>query len=510
MTRPAKLLPLCLLAGLPLAIAGWLLLAPSLMVSQQSVTDLLFNLAGAWQLQNGRVQHVDFHEAVGALNFWLTWAGFQLVGFSPKAFLVGVVLMSAALWLIAMAVAWRRLPLLAAATFVVFIGLPTLMPTNVGHIPDSFTFAMAYNRYGWSAISILCLILFVPPQDSAMQRGLDLACALLLLVVMFYVKITYFLVGLGALVLALLVSEHIRARRGLWLALGLLALGNALAPHSHDYLRDIAWAIQSGLVNIGLYRFLLHGILGNNMELGAYGIGFIVALALWRQHMAPIRLPLAALFLILAGLALFTQNTQIRGLPLGMVITFMLYAALLPHAALSRPAHLLALLLLPALTILAAAGSLVAYFHSAAPSPNLLVANTGNLRQLAVPMRGAAYSALRPQTIYFESLLQAAAIFSDNRKQPGKIQLLDRVNPLPYMLGFEPPRGGDLFWEPTAPPRPAERVLGDADYVLMPKAATAPGFSEALHQRYATYLEQHFPLREESAYWILYSRASRP
>ncbi len=508
--RPASLWLLGLLAGLPLAFAAWLLLAPEIMVSQQSVTDLLFNLAGAWQLQHGRVQHVDFHEAVGALNFWLTLAGFHLAGFSPRAFLVGVVLMTAALFVIAVIVAWRRLPLLAAICFVLFICLPALMPTNVGHIPDSFTFAMAYNRYGWGAIGILCLMLFVPPQDATAQRSIDLACGLLLLLLMFYVKITYFLTGLGALALALCISEHIRARRGLWLLMGLLAIGNALAPHSHAYLADIGWALQSGLANTGLSRILLQGILGNNIELAAYGVGFIAAFSLWRQRLAPLRLPLAALFLIVASVALFTQNTQIRGLPLGMVLLFMLYAALLPQRALSSPAYLLALLLLPAMTILASAGSLAAYFHSAVPSANLLIVETTNIRQLAVPKRGAAHGALRPQTIYFDSLLQAASLFDNGQRRPGRIQLLDRVNPLPFMLGFEPPRGADLFWEPTAPPRAAETVLGDADYVLLPKASTAPGFSETLHQRYAPYLAQHFPLREETALWILYTRAPRP
>lgn len=220
----------------------------------------------------------------------------------------------------------------AAVIFVLSVALSAMMPTNIGNPPDVFTFAMSYNRYGWGAIAILCLILFAPPRWSPTRDAIDIACRLLLLV-MFYVKITYFLVGVGALALALLISEHVRARRWAWLAVGLLVLGNALAPHSHPYLADLWWAIRSGLPNTGARRLLLDGVLGNSMELSVYGAGLVACFWLWRQGMAPRGLPVAALFLIGAGIMLFAQNTQIRGLPLGLVILFLLYGALARQGA---------------------------------------------------------------------------------------------------------------------------------------------------------------------------------
>lgn len=498
-----------LLSGLPMILAGWLLLSPNIMLTQQNVTDLLFNLAGAWQLQAGRTQHVDFHEAVGPLNFLLTLAGFRLVGISPFAFLAGQMLAVLGLFAAAVAVAARRLPLMAAVTFVLFIGLPAMMPTNVGHQPDIFTFAMSYNRYGWSAIAILCLILFAPPRWAPARDGIDIACGLLLLLAMFYLKITYFLVGVGALGLSLLISDHVRTRRRAWIVVGLLAVGNALAPHSHGYLADLWWAIKSGLPNTGPKRFLMDGILGNSTELTIYGAGLITACWLWRRGGAPLQLPMAALFLIGAAIMLFAQNTQIRGLPLGTVMLFLLYGALLPHRALAGPTALLVLLLVPAMTTLTAAGTITAYFLTAVPSDKLLTATETNIRGLAVPMRVENAYTVRPQTIYFTGLMEAASLFSTGRRKPGRILVIDRVNPLPFMLGFEPPRGGDLFWEPSAPPRPAEEMLGDADYVLVPtKSSSAPGLTSAAHDRFSPYLARFFPLREETDYWILYSRTA--
>ena len=74
------------------------------------------------------------------------------------------------------------------------------MPANVGDRPEQYTFAMSYNRYGWSAYSILALILFVPPREERDRKDgawIDIAVAGGLLAAMFYLKITYFAVGPG-------------------------------------------------------------------------------------------------------------------------------------------------------------------------------------------------------------------------------------------------------------------------------------------------------------------------
>ena len=510
LTRRPSIGLVILLAGLPAMLAGWSIMLPDIMLAEQNAVDLLFNLAGAWQFHAGRVQHVDFHEAVGPLNFLLTLAGFHLVGLSPFAFLAGALIATAALFAAAVVASVRRLPLVAAVIFVLFVCLPAAMPTNVGNMPDNFTFAMSYNRYGWGAIGILCLILFVPPRWS---RGLDRiridpVCGLLLLLAMFYVKITYFLVGVGALGLALLLSEHIRAQRGAWIVVGLLVMGNALAPHSHAYLADLWWAVESGLPNSGPRRLILHGVLANSGEIAVYAIGLIAACWLWRRGFASVQLPVAAAFLIGASVMLFAQNTQMRGLPLGTVVLFALYGAALSHRILSRPALLVALLMLPALTVLSAAGTFAAYAREVVSSQEMLVATDTNIHGLAVPKRWEQGAPSRSQTLYMASLLDAASLFSDGARKPGRIQVVDRINPLPFMLGFDPPRGGDLFWESSAPPRPVAEMLGDADYVLVPKFSTAPGLTGAAHRRFGDYLAEFFPLREETEQWILYSRST--
>jgi hypothetical protein len=72
--------------------------------------DFVYNLSGAWHLLYGHVAHVDFHEPVDQLNFILTLLGFELVGPTPFAFLVGVAIVTAGVFASASLAALRRLP----------------------------------------------------------------------------------------------------------------------------------------------------------------------------------------------------------------------------------------------------------------------------------------------------------------------------------------------------------------------------------------------------------------
>ncbi|HEX9327113.1 MAG TPA: hypothetical protein VF915_11380, partial [Reyranella sp.] len=248
--RDAASAPMALLAlaGVPVLAAAWAVLSPPVMLSKVMTQDLLFNLSGAWHVYSGHLPHVDFHDATGRLSFLLTALGFHLLGPVPFAFLVNVAIMSTALFAAAFLAAMRRLPLLPAAIFVVFASLLALMPANVGDRPEQYTFAMSYNRYGWSAYSILALILFVPPREERDRTWIDIAVAGGLLAAMFYLKITYFAAGLATLGFAVLFHPHVGRHRRAWLVVGALLALNALAPHNQPYLADILGWATSGAV----------------------------------------------------------------------------------------------------------------------------------------------------------------------------------------------------------------------------------------------------------------------
>jgi hypothetical protein len=519
---------LVLLAGLPTSIAAWALLSPDHLLSREMTWDLLFNFAGAWHLQFAHVPHVDFHEPVGQLNFLLTQAGFFFLGPTPRAFLVGVVITALAIFAAACFAAWRRLPLLPAAIFVVFACLMVLMPANVGDQPNAYSFAMSYNRYGWSAFAVLALILFLPPHDDSRGRDIaDMTLATLLLAAMFYLKVTYFVAGVAALGVAFAVCPHVRAQWKGWCAVALLAGMLPAAPFNWPYIADLLAAAAAGGVRNSIAAHL-NNFLGNAAEYAPYAAAFAIALWMWSQGTAPLRLPVATGFLLIMGGFLLSQNTQAHGLPAAVVAAFLFYDVLRYRRWRRRPGGSLtmmaALLMFPLLAIATSAASLAGY-RAKATGEELQVVDSTNLQGLAVPAeRGGVLAAFAHGTNryrllnlarsvktryeltpyeYVQTLVEAAAILANDQ---GGIVLLDQVNPLPFMLGRAPPRGVNLWSGAGAPLQPAEQFFADADCVLIPKFSTYSPWTEAAVAAYGPYLAEQFRYGEESQSWFLLRR----
>ncbi len=198
------------------------------------------------------------------------------------------------------------------------------MPANVGDKPNAYSFAMSYNRYGWSLLSILALILFVPPRKRVAGDWIDVANAGLLVVALFYLKVTYFAGGLAFVGLAILISPHVRARLPAWLAIGGLIVANAMAPWNHPYLLDILHAAAAGAVRNSL-SFHLNNFFANAEGYAPYAAGLVVAVWMWARGIAPLRVPLAIAGILVIGGFVLSQNHQSHGLPVGIVIAFLLY-----------------------------------------------------------------------------------------------------------------------------------------------------------------------------------------
>ncbi len=514
-------------AGIPVLVAAWALMSPPTLLSRTMTQDLLFNLAGAWQVHLGQIAHVDFHDPSGRLSFLLTALGFHLVGLGPQAFLVNVGVMTAVLFAAAFATAIRRLPLLPAVLFIVFASLLALLPANVGDRPDQYTFAMSYNRYGWSAFGILALILFVPPQPGRRPAGLDLCVAAGLLTLMFYLKITYFAAGLVAVGFAVLFHRHVRQNRLAWLAVALLVTVNALAPWNRPYLTDIHDWSTSGAVRNSL---LLH--FNNFIAAIALYAPYLAAIAvagwMWVFGRASFRFPLTLAFLFVVSLGLLSQNSQALGLPTGVVMVLILYDRLRRHFAPVRNRDiaplLLTLLFFPLFEASCFGASIAGYHAAASAGRGLYVVDRTNLQGLSVPQgqRGTYLSFSRTFDYpgpaaektppryqltdyeYVLSLLQAADVL--RQRPPGGIALFDSIDPLPFMLGRPAPRGANLWSTWNAPRRPAEEYLADVRYVLVPKFSLNPRWTDDMVKFYGDYLAGHFRTAAETPCWTLLIR----
>ena len=413
---------------------------------------------------------------------------------------------------------------------MVFVCLLALVPANVGDKPDQYTFAMSYNRYCWSAFSVLALIMFVPPQRRGSDR-VDMALVGLLLVAMFYLKITYFAAGLATVAFAVLVQPHVRRHWLGWLIAGALVVAIALTPFNHPYLVNILDAAKDGAVRSSLSLHLRYFVAAN-AEYVPYIACLVVACGMWWTGQAPLAFPLSIAFLFAIALLLLSQNSQSAGLPSTIVIVLVLYDLLRTRFASARRSSsavlLLALLVFPVFSIAASALTLGGYYAKASNTQGLYVVDRTNLRGLAVPAgeRGAftpdflehrrqiQVGPLRykySQYEYIALLLEAADLFGgsrgDEQRPPGGIALLETVNPLPFMLGLSPPRGANLWSDWRVPLRPAGEYLTDVSYVLIAKIPLSIDWTTALVRHYGSYLTQHFHRAATTPNWTLLKRS---
>jgi hypothetical protein len=516
-------------ASVPVLAGVVLLLAPGRLYSREMTWDLLHLLEGAWHLHQGQVPYVDFHTPFGPLSFTLTRLGFAMVGTVPLAAVVGPLVLVAPALAAAALVAARRLTLLPAVIFTVYVTLLILMPANVGDLPNAYSQAMAYNRWGWSALTILGLLLFVPPRADDHWRWTEPVLGAALLLFAFYLKITYAVAAAAAIGAAILVSAHVRRQWRAWVAvLGVAGLVAAL-PHSRAYLTDVWAAANGGYTRTSLADHLL-SMANNRAELAIQALVVLCIVWLWRRGRAPAAAILGALVVLGAGMFVLSQNSQAGGNPLGLVPFFLICRLLWrasPPAPLSGDAVavVVAALVWPTISVAAQVTTLVAYSR-AASRDDVAEVDVTNLRGLAVPSdsrdleevladgRFHIQSSLNDpplrdplsQQQYVRTLTEAAALLARDGRAT-RVFVLDQVNALPFVLGYPPPRGVPLWlWHENLPPSAAE-LFADVDVVLVPKFSTLARSTVMALATYGDHLSRTFPVREDSDSWTILRRA---
>jgi hypothetical protein len=522
------------IVALPLTVASFLLLAPPTVFSREMSWDLLFNLEGAWNLWNGLQLHVDIHDPLGIVTFGLTALGFHIVGIGPRAFLVGETLYALLMLAAAICIFPRRLPLAAAFVATLYVVLLVIVPINLGDSIEIYSFAMSYNRLGWSALTLLFTALFLEPRDES-GAWLDQGIAFLLGALLFYLKITYFGVAVMAISAAILISPHVRRHAGVWIGiLGVLAI-LAAAPFNIRYWEDILATLQTGAARLDVATQIKNLVKSKDIAVILIDLACLLFL---RHAGVSWRRIASAVFIIGCGALILSQNQQFDGIALYVVVALLLFES--ARTALERQTRLrapeaalllAAVLIAPALDIASMGASLVGYYAKATASDQYVVRDT-NLRGLAIPpeqpnlIRLFSGSQMIPgllnaarlqhpryeltQAEYLNTILEAAGTIrtlmsSSGMTRPPRVGLLDAVNPLPFMLGLQPPSGRQLWFDPAFPWPDAEEFLGGLDYVFVPKFPSDSASAHAALRHYGGFLAQHFR-RTETESWILFQR----
>jgi hypothetical protein len=500
--------------------AAWVLLGSGHVLSREMTWDLLFNLEGAWHIEHGHVPHRDFHDPLGPLSFALTNLGFRVVGPTAMAFVIGELIALAVVFPIAVVAAARRLAPLPAFLVVVYVGLLILQPANLGDAPSAYSFAMAYNRWGWAALTVLGLLLYVDPLRVRGVPWIDLALAGTLVVVLFYLKITFAAVAFGGMVASLVTVGRVRERWPWWAGLVVLVALTIAAPFNHAYLAETWQYATSGYARVDLFGHL-NLLAANRAELALYAVTIGLLLWLWQCGRAKFEVVVSACLLAGIGVFVLSQNAQAGDMPVGIVIAVLAYNTVLgagraPHAlrAPELTTVLMVALIWPLLSVGTSAKVLAGYYRAATRQQALLMPSRHNLKGLSDALDRAGFPLLSTtrepplrdplgQAEYVASLVEAAAHLSD---RPQKVLILDQVNPLPFVLGYPPPRGSTLWLSPQGPGRGPGELFDDVDVVLVPKYSTYAPTTAFLLATYGGYLAQSFPLRSETVSWTFLRR----
>lgn len=496
------------IVAIALVCAGMLCL-PGRTVTAAFINDVLIFLDGAQRIAVGQVPNRDFHTALGPLVFYIPAAGYLLSGNFGAAMPTGMAVLLVAFIPAMVRILPSRLSPPLAIGLAAFLVLLLAAPINLGSAIWQLSFAMFYNRIGWAALGLLLVMYLVPANQTGKADLADGLAAAFLLLVQFYAKATYGLVGLAFVVFML--SDR---RQRPWAMVALLLTALAMLAielfwrGTWDYIEDLRAAAKvSGGLNV---LSLIGNFLNNLADLTVFGI--IAVIAFWRTR--SIRDLLFYGFCVLAGLLIINQNAHGWG-----IITLYCGAAVAVARA-TRPLenegpdinskHLvtgLPLLLIFFLLPPVAHHGAALVLHTA-----LAAGNAGepiglplfrNVRNLQSPAERIGFMGR-----YVDSITSGGQLLQALPNPPERVFVLDFANPFSAGLGIRPPAGDSawLHWGRNINEKsylPAEALFADVEIVMIPKIGIN---SLPLQQLYGSFISREFELWRETSEWKVYRR----
>jgi len=503
--------------------------------------DIFLPLEAVLHMQQGDRPHVDFQSPIGYIYLLIHYATTWLAPVSAETIVYANTLAGIAIAAIAWAVARSRLPVAFAAVFTFYIGLTAASPRQLGQFLNYITYNAMYNRFGWAAIGVLCLVAALPRTSPSNKSTIyDGVMTGLLLFIVFYIKITYFLVGAAVVVIAIPAMRRSAPWRYLaalvlsWTALMLLmegCTGSTLA-----YLHDLRTAalVQPDPIRISQFLSMAQGSLVGTILVMVTGV---LATRPGERTIETVSRIAAAGAVVGAGVLLGTQNYLALENPLIPV------AALVACYGAGRS---------PAMTTLASAGTrtakprwsalplalpawlflqpvvldtLAAVWTSVAPvtqdaslgwlqsTPlrNILLAEDSSQLRGDDGDPAAQGPAIQNDLDYFTVLADGAALLRRHLSGSATVLPLTWTNPFPVLLGLLPVRHELLWWDAhrtfSAEIKPdAASLFKDVGYVMIPKMYYNYGATTAMQQAYAHDLDVLFTKVDETRFWTLLER----
>jgi hypothetical protein len=513
-----------LLAGLTLYNGTSVINAP---------TDVLVLLDGAGRMLDGQVPHRDFSNPIGVVVYALIAAGMLINGMGAGALAWACVLLLAVAGVWASWIAYNRLAPWLACAFVVFVSILCVATRPLGYAPDNHSYAMLYNRIGWVFVCILFVQAFIPPRQQKLPRAEYDALSLGVLVgVLFFTKITYAMVAVGAMALSAGVDPNRRRHVLLSImgaALVFVAIWATTRVQFFDYLADIRAA--GGAQSVGTrIRQVAYTIKNGSWQLAGLSIAW--AWVVGRRILSDRKLSRGSVFITMqvafvcaAAILLSALNTGERA----DVVAYAVGGLLLVHymATQQPPERSGYRFAVAAFTILVmaviATRDLISisdttmwreYKSKGAPQSQRIAAP--RLLDFVVPGTSEHRTQFWRAKVMPARINDGLALLRKHVDQNSRILVFATANPFPFALEITAPRGGPLWWDrnlsynvqyhPTA-----DAIFADVNLVMI--ALLKPdddGCCNEIVQDMSTfymgYLSNHFSELDRSETWLLLRR----
>jgi hypothetical protein len=489
--------------------------------------DVTMILDCGWRAMNGQIPHVDFYSPLGPVTHLVVALGMRLAGphVSSIACANACVLLVVAPW--AWILARTRMSAALSFVFALYVGFMVAATSTYGHAFRQLAYSAIYNRWG-VALTALVLIesLGCPRQPlrrwSSVLLGVSTGISL---AITLFLKVSFFGVGvMGLLAGAILMPQN--RHRWFGLCAGAAAVSLPLLAYLRfdvgAVVRDLSMAARVRNVGVGPIVF-------DMVTTPAVFTSVYLIVVLWcvvpsvagdyRPWFTPkVGLGMIVLFLILAQAILSLTNTQ------PPLATLFPVGSLLVLEAARR-----------AIQRQAAADSHVRIHNSAGWMVTLLIALYFVASILGPDMASLPYSAfvrategprmtagqefaappladmLAPRHADYVRIVNDGCELLRLHSGPAdRIVTMDRTNPFSFALQRPPADGDALWWEKHSftervHPDP-ERVFEDAAVVMVPRNRRPVEPDQQPILVYSGFLEAHYTLVAESAFWRLYRR----